>query len=108
MKRSPVRLRDEDMAFLKRLTDLGALVISSADLTDDWLVYIKDLKKLKSLRLYDMPLTTEGLDHLKGLSNFRAELTLRGTTIPLRRPNVTNDGIAEAKRHPLIRLNSKI
>ena len=107
MKRSPVRLRDEDMAFLKRLTDLETLILPSADLTDAWLVYIEDLKKLKSLQLYDMALTAEGLEHLKGLSNLTADLTLHGTTIPLRRPNAADDGIAEAKRHPLIRLNSR-
>jgi hypothetical protein len=107
MRLSPVRLRYEDMAFLKRLTKLESLMLPSADLTDAWLVYIEDLKSLKSLQLYDMALTAEGLDRLKGLPNLTAHLTLHGTSVPLRRPNAADDGIAEAKRHPLIRLNSR-
>jgi hypothetical protein len=108
MRLSPVRLRDEDMAFLKRLTKLESLMRPSADLTDGWLVYIKDSKNLRSLQLYDMALTAEGLDHLKGMSaNLTANLTLQGTTILLRRPNDRDAEIAEAKRHPLTRLNSR-
>jgi hypothetical protein len=55
-----------------------------------------------------MALTVEGLDHLKGLSaNLTATLTLHGTRIPLRRPNDRDAEIAEAKQHPLIRLNRR-
>jgi hypothetical protein len=107
MRLSPVPLRDHDMAFLKRLTKPESLVLTSADLTDAWLVYIEEMKSLRSLQLYDMGITADGLDHLKGLSNLTAHLTLHGTRIPLRRPNDTNDGITEAKRHPLIRLNRR-
>jgi hypothetical protein len=107
MRLSPVPLRDEDMAFLRRLTKLESLMLPSADLTDAWLVYIEDLKNLKSLQLYDMAMTAEGLDRLKGLSYLTAHLTLHGTQIPLRRPGDMDNGIAEAKRHPLIRLNRR-
>jgi hypothetical protein len=107
MRLSPVPLRDEDMVFLKRMTKLESLVLPSANLTDAWLVYIEDLRKLKSLQLYDMALTAEGLDRLKGLTNLTAHLTLQGTRIPLRMPNATDGGIVDAKRHPLIRLNSR-
>jgi hypothetical protein len=54
-----------------------------------------------------MALTAEGIDHLKGLTNLTAHLTRHGTRILLRTPNVTEDALAEAKRHPLIRLNSR-
>jgi hypothetical protein len=108
MRLSPVPLQDKDLAFMKRLTKLESLMLPSALLTDAWLVYIEDLKNLRSLELYDMALTADGLDHLKGLSaNLTANLTLHGTTVPLRRPNDGDAEIAEAKKHPLIRLNRK-
>jgi hypothetical protein len=108
MKRSPVPLRDKDMEFLRRLTNLERLTLASADLTDGWLVCIKGLTSLRSLQLYDMAITPEGLDPLKSLPNVTAVLTLRNTQIPLRAPNDNDDGIAEAKRHPLLRLNRKM
>jgi hypothetical protein len=80
MRRSPVPLRDEDMAFLKRLNELESLMLPSADLTDAWLVYIEDLKKLKSLQLYDMAITTDGFHRLKALSNL-STLSLHGTRL---------------------------
>ena len=80
MKLSPVPLRDQDMAFLKRLTKLESLMLPSADLSDGWLVYIEDLTSLKSLQLYDMAITTDGLDRLKGLSNLTT-LSLHGTRL---------------------------
>jgi hypothetical protein len=107
MRLSPVPLRDEDMAFLKRLTKLKSLLLPSADLTDNWLAYIEGLTNLTSLQLYDMAITAEGFDHLKGLSNLKAVLTLKGTRIPLRNPNDTDAEIDKLKLHPLIRLNSR-
>jgi internalin A len=108
MHLSPIPLQDKDMAFLERLTKLEDLMLPSAYLTDAWLVYIKSLKNLRNVQLYDMALTVEGLDHLKGLpANLTANLTLHGTTIALRRPNDGDAEIAEAKRHPLIRLNRR-
>jgi hypothetical protein len=108
MRLSPVPLRDEDMAFLARLTKLEDLMLPGACLTDDWLVYITNLKNLRSVQLYDMALTANGVNHLKGLpANLTANLTLHGTTIPLRRPNDRDAGIAEAKQHPLIRLKRR-
>jgi Leucine Rich repeat len=80
MKRSPVPLRDEDVAFLKRLTRLESLMLPSADLTDAWLVYIEDLKNLKRLQLYDMAITADGLHHLRALSNLTT-LSLHGTRL---------------------------
>jgi hypothetical protein len=80
MRLSPVPLRDEDMAFLKRLTKLGSLMLPSAELTDGWLVYIEGLKNLKSLQLYDMAITTDGLHRFKALSNLTT-LSLHGTRL---------------------------
>ncbi len=107
MKLSPVPLRDEDMAFLKRLTRLKSLTLLSADLTDKWLAYLEGLPNLTSLQLYDMAITAEGFDHLKGLPKLKAVLTLQGTRIPLRNPNDTDAEIDKLKLHPLIRLNSR-
>jgi hypothetical protein len=107
MKLSPVPMRDEDMAYLKRLTKLKSLTLLSTHLTDTWLVYIEGLSNLTSLQIYDMAITAGGFDHLKGLSNLKAVLTLQGTRIPLRNPNDTDDEIDKLKMHPLIRLNSK-
>ena len=80
MRLSPVPLRDEDLAFLSRLTKLERLMIPSKDLTDAWLPYIERLRNLESLELYDMAITTKGLDHLQGLSNLRV-LSLHGSRI---------------------------
>ena len=107
MKLSPVPWRDEDMAFLKRLTKLEKLTLSSTALTDAWLAYIEGLPNLKSLQLYDMPITAAGLDHLKGLSNLKAVVTLQGTRVPLRSPNDTVAEIDKLKMHPLIKLNGR-
>ncbi len=107
MKLSPVPWKDEDMAFLKRLTKLEKLTLSSAALTDAWLVYIEGLPNLKSLQLYDMPITAAGLDHLTGLSNLKAVVTLQGTRVPLRSPNDTVAEIDRLKMHPLIQLNGR-
>jgi hypothetical protein len=95
MKRFPVPVRDEDMAFLKRLTKLENLKLWSADLDDAWLVYLKELMNLRSLELSDTAMTAEGLDHLKGLSNLRAVLSLHGTRFTLTKPNETDAEIAE-------------
>jgi hypothetical protein len=107
MRLSPVPLRDEDMAFLRRLTKLERLMLPSRDLTGAWLVYLEGLTRLRLLEVYDMAITPEGLDHLKGLSNLQAVLTLQGTQIPLRRPGVAAPGLDEAKTHPLIRLSRR-
>jgi Leucine-rich repeat (LRR) protein len=107
MKLSPVPWRDEDMAFLKRLTNLQSLTLLSTALSDAWLAYIEGLKSLKSLQLYDMAITARGLDHLKGLSNLKAVVTLQGTRVPLRSPNDTVAEIDRLKMHPLIQLNSR-
>jgi Leucine-rich repeat (LRR) protein len=80
MKLSPVPLKDEDLAFLKRLTKLQRLMLPSADLTDKWLPYIEDLNNLEVLELYDMKITSDGLDRLKGLSKLTT-LNLHGTRI---------------------------
>jgi internalin A len=80
MKLSPIPLRDEDMAFLQRLTKLQNLMLPSTSLTDAWLVYIEDLKDLKILQLYDMAITNDGLRHLGGLSNLTI-LSLHGTRV---------------------------
>jgi Leucine-rich repeat (LRR) protein len=80
MRLSPVPLRDEDMAFLERLTKLESLMLPSAELTDAWLVYIEHLKSLKSLQLYDMAITTDGLRRLAPLSNLTT-LSLHGTRL---------------------------
>jgi Leucine-rich repeat (LRR) protein len=80
MRLSPVPLRDEDMAFLKRLTKLERLQLPSDELTDAWLVYIKNLKGLTSLELYRMAVTSDGLRHLSGLTNLTV-LRLYGTRV---------------------------
>jgi hypothetical protein len=80
MRLSPVPLRDEDMAFLKRLTKLERLQLPSDELTDAWLVYIEDLKGLTSLELYRMVVTSDGLRHLSGLTNLTV-LNLHGTRV---------------------------
>jgi Leucine-rich repeat (LRR) protein len=80
MRLSPVPLRDEDMAFLKRLTKLERLQLPADELTDAWLVYIADLKGLTSLELYRMAVTSDGLRHLRGLTNLTV-LNLHGTRV---------------------------
>jgi Leucine-rich repeat (LRR) protein len=80
MRLSPVPLRDEDMAFLKRLTKLERLQLPSDELTDAWLAYIKDLKGLTFLQLYRMAVTSDGLRHLSALTNLTV-LRLHGTRV---------------------------
>jgi Leucine-rich repeat (LRR) protein len=80
MRLSPVPLRDEDMAFLKRLTKLERLQLPSDELTDAWLIYIEDLKGLTILEVYGMAVTSEGLRHLSSLSNLTV-LNLHGTRV---------------------------
>jgi Leucine-rich repeat (LRR) protein len=80
MKLSPVPLRDEDMAFIKRLTKLESLMLPSDDLSDAWLVYVEDLKNLTSVLLYRMAITSNGLEHLKALPNLTS-LGLHGTRV---------------------------
>ena len=43
----PVPARDEDMAFLRRLTRLERLNLETANLDDAWLVYLEGLENLK-------------------------------------------------------------
>ena len=107
MRLSPVPLRDEDMAFLKRLTKLEDLLLPSADLTDAWLVHIEGLSNLKMLQLYDMKISPEALDHLKGLSKLNAVVTLQGTQIPLWKPNDCEAQLNARKLHPLLQLNRR-
>jgi internalin A len=95
MKRSSIPARDEDMAFLRRLTKLNRLSLSSAKLNDDWLVYLEKLINLTSLDLSDTGMTAEGFDHLKGLPNLTVFLNLHGTNFPLTRPNATDAEIAD-------------
>lgn len=77
---SPVPLRDEGMAFLKRLTKLERLQLPSHELTDAWLIYIEDLKGLACLELYDMAVTSDGLRHIGGLTNLTV-LNLHATRV---------------------------
>jgi internalin A len=95
LKNFPIAARDEDLAFLKRLTKLERLNLYSADLDDAWLAYLEGLANLKSLHLTDTSMTAEGLDHLEGLSNLTAMLDLHGTVFRLTRPNMTKAELAE-------------
>jgi hypothetical protein len=95
LKRFPIRARDEDMAFLRRLTQLERLKLYSANLNDVWMVYLEGLVNLKFLHLTDTAMTAEGLDHLKGLSNLTAILNVQGTEFTLTRPNETEAEISE-------------
>jgi len=94
-KRFPVPARDEDMAFLQRLTRLERLHLFTADLDDAWLVYLERLADLKDLNLTETSMTSLGLDHLKGLPNLTARLQLHGTSFILTRPNMKVSEIAE-------------
>jgi internalin A len=95
MKLFPIPARDEDMAFLKRLTKLESLKLYSANLNDAWLVYLEELANLTFLHLTDTAMTAEGLDHLKGLSNLTAVLNVHGTQFTLTKPTETDAEIAE-------------
>src|SRR5262249_27919501 len=74
LKGFPIVARDEDMAFLKRLTRLERLNLYSADLDDAWLTYLEGLAHLESLHLTETSMTAESLDHLKGLPHLTAIL----------------------------------
>jgi hypothetical protein len=91
----PVPATDEDMAFLRRLSNLQHLNLYTANLDDGWLVYLEGLKNLKSLHLTETSMTAEGLDHLKGLSSLTAILNLHGTVFTLTGPNMTKAELAE-------------
>ncbi len=95
MKLFPIPARDEDMAFLKRLTKLENLKLYSANLNDAWLVYLEELGNLRFLHLTDTAMTAMGLDHLKGLSKLTAVLNVHGTQFTLTKPNETDAEIAE-------------
>ena len=95
MKRFPIVPRDEDMAFLNRLTKLERLNLYIANLNDTWLVYLEGLTHLKFLHLTNTSMTAEGLDHLKGLPNLTAVLSLNGGEFTLTRPNATAAEIAQ-------------
>jgi hypothetical protein len=100
-KAFPIRARDEDMAFLKRLTKLESLKLYSANLDDAWLVYLEGLTNLTSLHLTDTAMTAEGLEHLKGLLKLTAVLNVHGTEFTLMKPKETDSEIAE--RGPMLR-----
>jgi internalin A len=91
----PVPARDEDMAFLRRLTRLERLNLWTANLDDAWLVYLEGLAGLKDLDLSETSMTARGLDHLKGLPKLTARLQLHGTAFILTKPNLTAAEIAE-------------
>jgi hypothetical protein len=91
----PEPVRDEDMAFLRRLTKLERLNLYSADLDDAWVAYLEGLANLESLQLTETSMTARGLDHLKGFSNLTARLSLHGTTFILTKPNMKASEIAE-------------
>jgi hypothetical protein len=95
LKGFPLPARDEDMAFLERLTKLEVLKLYSANFGDAWLGYLEKLPNLRLLDLTDTAMTAKGLDHLKGLSKLTARLSLQGTVFTLTRPNATAAGIAE-------------
>jgi internalin A len=86
---------DEDMAFLRRLSNLERLNLYTANLDDGWLVYLEGLTNLKSLYLTENSMTAEGLDHLKGLSSLTAILNLHGTAFTLTGSNMTKAELAE-------------
>lgn len=80
MRRSPVPFRDEDVAFLRRLTRLESLMLPGSELSGSCLVYIKDLQALKTLYLLDARLNSDDLRHLRHLTKLSV-LSLHGTRI---------------------------
>jgi tRNA A-37 threonylcarbamoyl transferase component Bud32 len=88
------RVRDDDLAKLKKLKDLVRLDLNFTEVGDAGLEHLKGLKVLGILLLSGTNVTDNGLKHLKGLP-YLSHLDLNDTQI-------TDDGLEQLKRIPTL------
>ena len=111
-------ISDEDLALLKRMTNLQRLSLGRTKISDSGLKHIAELTSLKEVRLYDTQIGDAGLQHLMSLRQLESlylsntKVTAKGLTrlaglkaltdIKLENTRVGDDVLRVLANHPLL------